>query len=140
MAGACVLDVADGEPLHLIRDAQRVVMASSAPQRRLDADCVLHVLDGFPVPLVIERSEVVHRALPLVVNVRVAPAAGLGAHEKFGKNRPAVGRLRGAGKHEAVGAATFVIHARRRRPRISDHVSRVGIRVVVERRDPVESR
>ena len=140
LPGARVLDVADRELLHLVGDREGVIVAAPAPERRLDADRVLHVLDRLPVPLVVERRKVVHRALPLIVDIPVAPLAGLGAHEELGENRLAVGSLGGARKHEALGAAAFVVHAERRRPGIADDVSRVGIRAVVKRHGSVESR
>ena len=78
-----VLDFADGVILHHAGKHQGVIVAASAPERRLDAVGVLHVLNGFAIPLVVERRHVVHRALPLVIDVGVAGLAGFRVHEEL---------------------------------------------------------
>jgi hypothetical protein len=56
-------------------EQQRVVVTPGTPLRGPSADHVLHVLDRFAVPLVVERRKVVHRRVPLLVNIAMAPAA-----------------------------------------------------------------
>src|ERR1043166_4973055 len=59
-----------------------VIVTAGAPLRRLRADDILHVLDGFSVPLVVERSEMMRRAVELIVDVFVTPGAFLAGHEE----------------------------------------------------------
>ena len=56
-------------------EEDRVIVTSGAPFAALRAAQLLHVLDGLPVELIVERREVVHGALPLLVDVLVALAA-----------------------------------------------------------------
>src|SRR5208283_2219529 len=117
---------------------QRMVVAAAAPERRLDADRVLHVLDGFPVPLIIERRHVVHRALPLIVNVSVTRAARLGIHEELRGDGLAVARGRGTGEKQAGWAAAFVFHAERGGRRVLNAGTRMRLDVMVSRYHRVE--
>jgi hypothetical protein len=71
-----------------------VVMTSRTPFGRLYSHHVLHVLDGLAVPLIIERGEVVHRGIPLLVNVCMTALTGLRGHKEVGRNRLARGRCR----------------------------------------------
>src|SRR5256886_15029689 len=56
---------------------QRGIVAAGAPLRGLYAGDVLHVFDTLAIPLIVEGREVVHRTVPLGVNVRVATLAGV---------------------------------------------------------------
>ena len=64
-------------PLEAAVEEDGVVVAAGAPLAALRAAELLHVLDRLPVELVVERREVVHRALPLLVDILVALAAEL---------------------------------------------------------------
>ena len=138
LAFARVLDLANGVRLHLVGKDQRMVVTAAAPERRLDADRVLHVLDGLAVPLVIERGHVVHRALPLIVDVRMTGAAGFGIHEELRGDGLAVAGGRRTGEKQAGCASPFVIHAERRGGRVLDPIARIGVGVMVNRHDCVE--
>src|SRR5208283_872047 len=48
-----------------------MIVASGAPLAGTRASDVLHVLNRFSIKLVVERSEVVHGALPLLVGILV---------------------------------------------------------------------
>src|SRR5581483_4360299 len=77
-------------PFKTAVEEHSMVVASGAPlapARR--ALRVLHVFDGFSVELVIERSEMVRRGLPFVVDLLVALAAGFRIHEKIRWNNSA---------------------------------------------------
>ena len=110
-------------------EEHRMVVAAGAPLARLGADGVLHVLDRLPVELVVERGEVVHRSLPLLVDVLVALAAQRRVHEEVRGDDAAGVRLRGRGEERRRGAAAFLRHAHRRHKRIDNAVVRVGVRL-----------
>jgi len=57
---------------------QRGIVAARAPLGRTHACDFLHVLDALAVPLVVEGREMMHRAVPLFVDIRVATLAGVG--------------------------------------------------------------
>src|SRR4030095_7303548 len=59
-----------------------VIMTTSAPFERLRPTHVLHVLNRFSVPLVVERSEMMGRRIPLIVNLFVTASAFLARHEE----------------------------------------------------------
>ncbi len=101
------------------------IVASAAPFRRLGADRVLHVLDDLAIPLIVERREMVGRAVPLVVDVFVAALAGVGLHEELAGNLLLAIDLRGTGKEVAVGAVAFAVHGVGRHGRIFDAIARL---------------
>ena len=121
-----LLDFADGAVLHHAGKNQGVIVAASAPERRLDAVHVLHVLNRFAIPLVVERRHVVHRTLPLVIDVRMAGLAGFRVQEELRLDGLAIGGLRGAGKGQAALSPTFVLHAQRSGGGIVDDVRGLG--------------
>ncbi len=77
---------------------QRGIVAAGAPLRGLYAGDVLHVFDTLAIPLIVEGREVVHRTVPLGVNVRVATLAGVRFHEILRGYVDVVNGLRGTGK------------------------------------------
>ncbi len=101
-------------PLEAAVEEHRVIVTTGAPLARLRADDRLHVLDRLPVELVVERREVVHRALPLLVDVLVTLAAAFGVHEEVGRNRAADIGLRRRGEERRAIAATLLVHRERR--------------------------
>ena len=68
-----------------------MVVAAGAPLGGLGADHILHVFDRFAVPLIVEGGEVVHGGVPLLVDIGMAPLAGVGSHEEIGGNQVAAG-------------------------------------------------
>ena len=76
------IDLFLDRPVEAAVEEDGVIVAAGAPLAGPRADHVLHVLDGLAVELVVERREVVHRALPLLVDVLVALAAGFRIHEE----------------------------------------------------------
>ncbi len=109
--------------VEISRKEERRVMAPRAPLRWPYADGVLHVDDCLPVPLVVERREVVHRAFPLAVDIRVAAFARLRVHEKILRHRLSRKGLSRTRKELARRAGALLVHARRRDLRIANHVS-----------------
>ena len=106
-----------------------MVVASRAPLAALGAARnVLHVLDGFPVKLIIERREMVHGALPLVVNILVAFAAALRIHEEVGWDDAAHIGLGRRGPEGRLGSAAFLFHRNGDQRRVAD--AAVGIREI----------
>ena len=97
---------------------QRRIVATGAPFRRLHARDVLHILDALAVPLVVEGRKMVHRAVPLFVDVGVAALASIGLHEVFGRNIAAMFGLGGAGEKLALRPVTFTVHGLGRHVRI----------------------
>ncbi len=86
--------LADGS-IEAAVEEHRVVVAARAPLRGPRPDHVLHVLDRLAIPLVVERGEVVHRGAPLLVDVRVAAAAGVARQEEIRRDRHLDVRVRG---------------------------------------------
>ena len=106
------VDLVHDRPVEAPVEEHRVVVAAGAPLRRPGAHHLLHVLDGPPVPLVVERREVVGRGVPLLVDVGVAPAAGLAGQEEVGGNG-AAGVRRGRRRRERAGRPGSLLgHAR----------------------------
>ena len=91
-------------------EEHRVIVTARAPLAGARSDHVLHVLDGLPVELIVERGEVVHGALPLLVDVLMASAAKLGVHEEVRRNDGAGIRLRRRWREGRMGPAAFQIH------------------------------
>ena len=87
-----------------------VVMTSGAPLAGARARDVLHILDGFPIELIVERGKVVHGALPLVVDVFVALAAGFGIHEEIGRDDFSGVGLGGGWGEGRTGSRAFFLH------------------------------
>ena len=133
-----IFDFANGMFLHLAGKNQRMIVTAATPERRLDSVHVLHVFNRFAIPLVIKGREVMHGALPLVVNVRVASAAGLRIHEELGVDRLVVRRLGGAREHKIICPAAFLFHAQRRRDGIADRVLGVWEAMMIKRDRTVE--
>src|SRR5262245_47579910 len=77
------------KPIEATVKEHGMIVASSAPFARLGPDDVLHVFDRFPIELIVEGREVMHRALPLLVDVAMAFAAGPRLHEKARRNHAA---------------------------------------------------
>src|SRR5215467_9758126 len=63
--------------VHQTAVEHRGIVTSAAPFRRLRPCYVLHVLNRLAIPLIVERGEVVRRAIPLLENIFVATLAGL---------------------------------------------------------------
>src|SRR6266480_5175921 len=97
-------------------------MAAGAPLGRTRTSDFLHVLDALAVPLVVEGREMMHRAVPLLVDVGMAALAGVRFHEVLGGNIAAVSRLRGAGEELPLRTVAFAVHSLRRHQRIGDAV------------------
>ncbi len=111
-------------------EEHRVIVASGAPFARLRPHHALHVLDRFPVELVVEAREVVHRALPLLVDVLVALAALLRVHEEVGRDDAAHVGLGRRGKERRPRPAALARHRQRRVGRVLDAVVRVWERAL----------
>ncbi len=92
-------------------EEHRVIVTARAPLTvlRRAAD-LLHVLNGLPVKLIVERCEMVHRAVPLLVNILVAFAAALRIHEEVGRDRAAHIRPRRRRPERRLRAAAFLLH------------------------------
>src|SRR5262249_55875400 len=87
-----------------------MIVTARAPFRGPSADHVLHVLDRFSVPLIVERSKVMHRRIPLIVNILVAAATFFAGHEKWRRNRTADIGLRRRGEERAARSCAFAFH------------------------------
>ncbi len=127
-AGLClrIVDLRHDRFLETPVEEDRVIVASGAPLARFGPHHALHVLDRFPVELVVETREVVHRALPLRVNVLVALAAFLRIHEEVRRDDAAhvgLGRRR---KEWRVRPAALAGHRERGAGRVHNAVVRVG--------------
>src|SRR6202795_2843018 len=109
-AGFGLVDVLLDGRVHHAAEEQGGIVAAGAPFGLFYAVDFLHVLDAFAIPLIVEGGEVVHGALPLLVDVGVAALAGLGFQEIVGGDVFAVFGLHGAGKKFAAGAVAFLIH------------------------------
>src|SRR4029077_7340033 len=109
-AGFGLVDVLLDRRIHHAAEEESGIVAAGAPFGLFDAVDFLHVLDAFAIPLIVEGREVMHGALPLLVNVGVAAFAGLGIEEVVGGDVVAVFGLDGAGEEFAVGAVAFLIH------------------------------
>ena len=96
------------------------IVASTAPLRGLRTDHILHVLDALPVPLIVERRQMMGRAVPLIVNIFVTTLACLRFHEVFRRNQLGIGRLSGAGKERAFRSVAFLRHLGGSNPGIAD--------------------
>ncbi len=118
-------------------EEHRVIVAPGAPFGWLRAYNVLHVLDRLPVELVVERAEMVDRAVPLVVDIFVTLGAGLRVHEESGRNgRAGIGHSRRRKKRARRPAALFV-HAGGHQLGVHDPVGRIREEPVA---DPRRSR
>src|SRR3954470_21883936 len=71
-----------------------MIVAARAPFARFRPHHRLHVLNRFPVELVVERSEMMSRALPLLVDVAVTFAALLRFHEEGRRHKPPIRGVR----------------------------------------------
>src|SRR5215467_1034200 len=113
--------------LKLATVKQRRVMTAGAPLRRANTGDFLHVLDALAIPLIVERRKMVHRAVPLRIDVRVTALAGFGFHEILRGDIDVASCLRGTREEFSAGAVAFVIHGVRRHQRIDDAIgSRVA--------------
>ena len=102
--------------------------------------CILHVFNGFPVPPgFAERGHVVHRALPLVIDVFVVQGFYLPGYMKnSGSIGFAVESLGGTGKNRASRSATLFLHGERRHRRIVNNILLVGNLALVDHRPSVK--
>ena len=88
----------------------RVVVASGAPFAALGAAELLHMKDAGAIELIVERSEVVHGAFPLLVNILVAFAALRRFHEEIGGHDAADAGARGRWPEGGARAFSFFCH------------------------------
>ncbi len=102
-----------------------VVVAAGAPLGGLGADHILHVFDGLAVPLIVEGGEVVHGGVPLLVDIGMAPLAGVGGHEEIGGNQVAAGGGGRGGEERTLRSVSFLFHGERRAGRVADAVGLV---------------
>src|ERR1700687_2791475 len=114
--------IANGR-IKLAAEKKRRIMAASAPFRRAHAGDVLHILDALSVPLIIEGREVVRGAIPLLVNIGVAPFAGCRLHKEFGGNFSAIHGLGRTRKKRTGWTVTFTVHGGGRDGRIGNSIS-----------------
>src|ERR1700756_1222138 len=121
-AGFGLVDVLLDGRVHHAAEEESGIVAACAPFGLFHSVDFLHVLDAFAIPLIVEGREVVHGALPLLVDVRVATLAGLGFQEIVGGDVVAVFGLHGAGEEFAVGAVALLIHGGRGDGGIADAV------------------
>src|SRR5579883_2270471 len=112
-------DLLDRRIEHAAVEQSRVV-AAGAPFGRANSGDVLHVLDTLAVPLIVERREVVHRAVPLLVDIGVAALAGIGLHEIAGRDLAVVLGLRGTREKVTGWAVAFAVHRGGRLRRVGD--------------------
>ena len=108
-----VHDLSDGR-IHHAAEKQGWIMAARAPLRWPRAHHILHVLEALPVPLVVERGEVVCRAVPLFKNIGVAAFARGGLHEEPARDETPVDGLSRAWEERTFGPIAFAVHGRRR--------------------------
>ncbi|MEZ5364303.1 MAG: hypothetical protein R2748_18695 [Bryobacterales bacterium] len=108
------IDLLDRRLLEAAVEEHRVIVAAGAPLRRLHAGRLLHVLDRLAIELVVERREVVHRAVPLLVDILMALPAGFRVEEELGRDRTADVGGRRRWEERAVRAAAFALHRQRR--------------------------
>ena len=104
---------------------------------------VLHVLDRLPVPLVVERREVVGRAVPLVVDLPVAAGAVVAFHEEVGGDHATDVGLGGGREERSVRTLALAIHRRRGQGGVHDRIGRrkeVDAEPRARRRDGEERR
>ena len=116
-----VFHLANGMVEHAA-EKQRGIVAARAPLRGLHAHGVLHVLDALAVPGIVERRKMMRRALPFLVNVRMATLAGSGLGKIIRGNLPAVGRLRRARKERPARPIALALHRSRGYRRVFDAV------------------
>src|SRR4051812_34132165 len=64
-------------------EEHRVIVTAGTPLGRLGPGDALKIFNRLPVELVVEGREVMHRALPLVVDVLVTVPAHLRVHEEI---------------------------------------------------------
>ena len=102
-----------------------MVVAAGAPLGGPGADHVLHVFDGLAIPLVVEGGEVVHGGVPLLVDIGMAPLAGVGSHEEIGGNQVAAAGGGRGGEEGTLGSVSLLFHGERRAGRVADAVGRV---------------
>ena len=123
------VDLPDGGFLEPAVEEHGVVVAAGAPLRSFDAGGLLHVLDGLAIELVVERREVVHRFVPLLVDVLVALTAEFRIKEEIRRDVASRIGLRGRREERASHASAFVLHRPGRFQRVHD--------AVLGRREPV---
>ena len=63
-----------------------------------------------------------HRAVPLLVDVRMTALTSIRFHEVFGRNAAAMFGLRGAREKLPLRAVPFIVHCFRRHQRIGDAI------------------
>jgi len=122
------------------------IMAAGAPLGRTHAGNVLHVLDAFPVPSVVEGGEMVHRAVPLLINIRMARWQA-SDFMKYLRNVPPC-LVCASGEKLSLEAVTFAVHCFRasadwrwirassRRPRVHPCACREARRQCVSAANP----
>ena len=120
------VDLLGDRPIEAAVEEDRMIVAARTPLARPRPDDRLHVLDGLPVELVVERGEVMDRALPLLVHVLVALPAQFRVEEEVRGNRAADVGLGGRWEERRGGSTAFAVHRRRRRQRIDDPIARHG--------------
>src|SRR6266403_5453935 len=109
-AGFGLVDVLLDGRVHHAAEEQGGIVAAGAPFGLFYAVDFLHVFDAFAIPLIVEGREVVHGALPLLVNVGVAALAGLGFQKVVGGDVVAVFGLNGTREEFTAGTVAFLIH------------------------------
>src|SRR5258708_35193264 len=112
-AGLGLVDVFLDGRVHHAAEEESGIVAAGAPFGLFYAVDFLHVFDAFAIPLIVEGREVVHGALPLLVDVGVAPLAGWQFQEVVGGDVAAVFGLDGAREKFAVGAVALLVHGAR---------------------------
>ena len=108
-----------------------VIVAPRAPLARLGPDDLLHVLDRLPVELVVERREMMGRAVPLLVGILVALATGLRIHEKVRRDDAADVRLRRRREERRLRPSALLLGRRGDDERVDDAVREVGVHLHV---------
>ena len=127
------IDLATDRLLEPAVEEDGVIVTAGAPLARLRSHHRLHVLDRLAVELVVERREVVHRALPLLEDILVAPAAGLRVHEEVRWDDAVHVGVGGRGEKRRLRSRAFLSHCRRNHYRIANAVRRIGKRLLVNR-------
>src|SRR5437870_11422679 len=97
-------------------------MAAGTPLGGTRASDFLHVLDALAVPLVVEGRKMMHRAVPLLIDVGMAALAGVGLHEVLRRNVAAMFGLRGAREEFSLRPIALAVHGFRRHERIGNTI------------------
>src|ERR1700733_7689494 len=104
------IDLLSNGPIEAAVKEHRVVMATGAPLAGPRTNHILHIFDRLSIELIVERSKMMRRAFPLIVNVLVAASAAGRVHEKVRRNNLARVGLRRRRREGRMRSPAFQIH------------------------------